>query len=296
METSSYIESAQTILSMIEEKCQSILDMESNMDLVDFCEFKLSNADIVEYENLTSQFLENLMHVDVNEVIDKGFLCNYSKCATTFFLGKKRVLTLMIHIMQDITLFRNTLKIREYIQMFSAIMKRQLAQNIIEDTNGIIRNMKPRINELKGFIRQINARDENGSYEQAQKKNRFEKELILLETGLQSTHGDLKIWEEEKKKSGIEANEIHENIKNKSDDEMFSMVMTPVLAIPALRSEIGILLRKVIYLRNLDNLCNAILNRSNGIDEAGVQKGIDEHQQWINFLERVDTSVNELIQ
>lgn len=294
METSSYIESAQTILSMIEEKCQSILDMESNMDLVDFCEFKLSNADIVEYENLTSQFLENLIHVDVNEVIDKGFLCNYSKCATTFFLGKKRVLTLMIHIMQDITLFRNTLKIREYIQMFSAIMKRQLAQNIIEDTNGIIRNMKPRINELKGFIRQINARDENGSYEQAQKKNRFEKELILLETGLQSTHGDLKIWEEEKKKSGIEANEIHENIKNKSDDEMFSMVMTPVLAIPALRSEIGILLRKVIYLRNLDNLCNAIL--SNGIDEAGVQKGIDEHQQWINFLERVDTSVNELIQ
>ena len=229
METSSYIESAQTILSRIEEKCQSILDMESKMDLVDFGEFKLSSADIVEYENLTSQFLENLMHVDVNEVIDKGFLCNYSKCETTFFLGKKRVLTLMIHIMQDITLFRNTLKIREYIQMFSAIMKRQLAQNIIEDTNGIIRNMKPRINELKGFIRQINSREENGSYEQAEKKNFYEKELILLESGRQSTQGDLKIWEEEKKKSGIQVNEIHEGIKNKRDDEMFSMVMTPVL-------------------------------------------------------------------
>lgn len=295
METSSYIESAQTILSRIEEKCQSILDMESKMDLVDFGEFKLSSADIVEYENLTSRFLENLMHVDVNEVIDKGFLCNYSKCETTFFLGKKRVLTLMIHIMQDITLFRNTLKIREYIQMFSAIMKRQLAQNIIEDTNGIIRNMKPRINELKGFIRQINSREENGSYEQTEEKNLYEKELILLESGRQSKQNDLKIWEEEKKKSGIEANEIHEGIKNKSDDEMFSIVMTDVLTNPELRSEIDILLRKVIYLRNLDNLCNALLNRSNGIDEADVQKGIDEHQKWINFLERVSTSVNEFM-
>ena len=295
MEALSYIGKAQLILSRIQEKCKDIIDMESKMDLVDFGDFKLSSADIVEYENMTSQFLENLMHVDVNEVMHHGFLCSYSECETTFFLGKKRVLTLMIHILQDITLFRNTLKLDDYIRMFSAIMKRQLAINIIENTKGEISSMKSRNNELKGLLRQIDSRDGQGSPDQTETKDRYEKELTLLESGRRSKETNLKIWEEEKENSGIEANKIDAGIKKKSDDDMFGMIMTGIIAKPSIRSEIRILLRKVIYLRNLDNLCNALLNRSNGIDEAEVQRGIDEHQKWINFLERVSGAVNELL-
>jgi len=73
------------------------------------------------------------------------------------------------------------------------------------------------------------------------------------------------------------------------------MVMAGIPVDNTSRSEVGILLRKVIYLRNLDKLCNALLNRSNGMDESKVQEGIIEHQKWINFLERVSRAVTELL-
>lgn len=295
MDELSYIEKAQEILSDIEEKCKDIIDLESSMELVDFGGFKLSSADIVEYEHLTSHFLENLMHVDVNEVIHRGFLCNFSECETTFFLGKKRVLTLMIHIIQDITLFRNTLRLPEYIRMFSFIMKRQLATNIIENTKAEISSMKSRVNELNGLIQQINSRDGGDSPDNTDRKLRYGKELLLLESGRRSKKDDLTIWEEEKKNSGIEANKISARILKKNDDEMFDMIMTGVISKPALRSDISILLRKVIYIRNLDNLCNVLLNRSKGIDETKLQKSIDDHQRWIDFLEKVSSEIYELL-
>lgn len=283
MEEGYYINKAQEIFSKIEKKCKDILDMESNVALVDYGGFKLSSKDIVEYENMTSQFLENLMHVDVNEVVNHGFLCNYSECGTTFFLGKKRVLVLMIHILQDITLLRNTLQLSDYIKLFSSIVKRQLAINVIEKTNGEIRIMKERINVLKS---QCGKGSET-------KKNSYKNELVLTESSRKLKEDQLETWKEEKRNSGISSNDIDSRIKKTSDDDMVGIIMASTIANPPI-SEIKILLRKVIYLRNLDNLCNALLQRSEGVDEAEVQKRIGKHQKWINLLERVSDAIDRL--
>ena len=290
MEEGYYINKAQDIFSKIEKKCKDILDMESNVALVDYGGFKLSSKDIVEYENMTSQFLENLMHVDVNEVVNHGFLCNYSECGTTFFLGKKRVLVLMIHILQDITLLRNTLQLTDYIKLFSSIVKRQLAINVIEKTNGEIRIMKERINVLKGLLTQLESQCGKGS---ETKKNSYKNELVLTESSRKLKEDQLETWKEEKRNSGIYSNDIDSRIKKTSDDDMVGIIMASTIANPPI-SEIKILLRKVIYLRNLDNLCNALLQRSEGVDEAEVQKRIGKHQKWINLLERVSDAIDRL--
>ena len=281
-----YIENAQIILTRIEEKCKNILDLESKLDMIDFSELKLSSVDILEYENLISDFLENLMHVDVNQVINAGFLCNFSNCETTFFLGKKRVLALMTHILQDITLFRNKLNLAKYVQLFSHIVKRQLSINLIGKINQDIKQIKPRINQLKGLIIQNSESEKQLSY-----KN----ELLLLENKDKISKSELEIWEKEKRESGIEANEIDVEIRQQTDEETISIIMGKVPFDRISRVELIILLRKIIYLRNLDNLCNTMLNRENEMDETKIQQGIDIHNKWINVLETVSKNINDLI-
>lgn len=295
MEEGYYINKAQDILSKIEKKCKDVLYMESNVALVDYGGFKLSSKDIVEYENMTSQFLENLMHVDVNEVVNHGFLCNYSECGTTFFLGKKRVLTLMIHILQDITLFRNTLQLPDYIRLFSSIARRRMAINFIEKLKGEIRIKKKRIDRLKGLLTQLESQyGNNCSPDHTETKNLYKKELGLKESRRESQEKDLEDWEKEKSISGESSIKIDSIIKKTSDDDMVNIIMTYAESKSSSKDVIQILLRKVIYLRSLDNLCNTLLQRSKGFNEENIQKSIDDHQGWINVLERVSDEVDNL--
>lgn len=294
METN--VQIAQRVLTQIEEKCKDILDLESSVEMSDYIELKLSSEDIVEYEDLTSRFVQNLMHVEVEEVINKGFLCNFSKCETTFFLGKRRVLGLMIHILQDITLFRNFLKIPQYIQMFSAIVKRQLSVNLIKDVNKTIKSEKSQMDQLLGRIRQINS---GGGMvlgeEHSEEKERCEKKIYQLQSRLDSLHREVKLWEGERKISGEDADRIKTSIEGQSDDDIFTTIVDKIPSDRESRREISILLRKVIYLRHLDNLCNTMLSRIERRNEEEIQKRIDKHQAWIEVLERVSREVIESI-
>lgn len=289
-----YIDTAQTILSQIEEKCKDVIDLESKLEMADYNDLKLSSADIVEYEKLTSRFLENLMYVDVDEVITRGFLCNFSECETTFFLGKKRVLALMTHILQDIILFRNFLKLTLYTEMFSAIVSRQLAINFIQNIRNDIKTAKTKIDNLSGLIRQIDSRGE-GEMESGriERLDRYEKELSRMRTRHDTLQYKVKVWEDKKSDAGKEASSVKSRISGKTDEEMFDLIVGEIPDDRERKEEMGTLLRKVIYLRYLDNLCNAILNRSNGMVESEVQKGVAQHQKWIEVLEKVSRVVSD---
>ena len=123
----------------------------------------------------------------------------------------------------------------------------------------------------------------------------YKNELLLLENKDKISKSELEIWEKEKRESGIEANEIDVEIRQQTDEETISIIMGKVPFDRISRIELIILLRKIIYLRNLDNLCNAMLNRENEMDETKIQQGIDIHNKWINVLETVSKNINDLI-
>jgi len=282
----SFIEKAQEILSEIEGNCQSILDIDSSVDLMDFDGFKLSSSDIVSYENLISKFLENIMNVEVQDLINEGFLCNHSTCATEFFMEKKRVIGFMFHIIQDITLFRNKLQIKEYVDLFSLILKRQLSQHMIKSVSKELKDLNSLKNRFNGLLKK---KDTDILMTEALEKN-----INSTENFIKDKENEIQTWKDNRAEDGKEANKIKVII---SDHKfMESKIMASVLSKPVeIKKDIILSLRKVVYLRNIDNLCNSILKRSEGIPELDVQKSIDSHNEWILVLESAIEKINILI-
>ena len=263
MSHTEYISRAQEALTKIAEKCQDALDLESKIEMIDYEGSILYSGDLKSYHELIITFLENMMHVDVSVVISEGFLCDFTECEVKFFLGKKRVLALMIHLLQDIILFRNELRIREYMAMFSEIIKKEMGEEMKKRTRDDIKNLNTRINIANSSGDRVN--------------------ILALRKSLKEK--DLLVWTQAKKEAGINADRISVEIGGLSREQMISRILAGTSTVPESKDRVKILLNQIIYLRHLDNLCNQQAMIESGEPEEEIRRGSDNHTRWINVLE-----------
>lgn len=263
MSHAEYIAHAQEALAEISVKCQNALDLESKIEMIDYEGSILYSGDLKSYHDLIITFLENMMHVDVSVVISEGFLCDFTECEVKFFLGKKRVLALMIHLLQDIILFRNELRIRDYIAMFSEIIKKEMAESMKKKTRDDVKNLNTQINIANSFGNKV--------------------DTLILRKSLKEK--DLEAWTQSKKEAGINADRISVEIGKLSREQIISRILAGAPTDPGLVSRVKTLLNQVIYLRHLDNLCNHEAKVEAGESEEIITQGSDSHLRWIQVLE-----------
>lgn len=263
MSHAEYISRAQEALTEIAEKCQNALDLESKIEMIDYEGSILYSGDLQSYHDLIITFLENMMYVDVSVVISEGFLCDFTECEVKFFLGKKRVLALMIHLLQDVILFRNELRIRDYMAMFSEIIKKEMAESMKKKTRGDVKNLNTQINIANSRGDKV----DNLSVEKSLKEK------------------DLDVWTQSKKEAGKNADRISVDIGKLSREQMISRIRTGAPTGPDSRNRVKTLLKQVIYLRHLDNLCNHQAKVEAGEPEEIIAQSSDSHLRWIQVLE-----------
>ena len=269
MSHTEYISRAQDALTEISVKCQNSLDLESKLEMTDYEGSILYSGDLKSYHDLIITFLENMMHLDVSVVISEGFLCDFTECDVKFFLGKKRVLALMIHLLQDIILFRNELRIRDYIAMFSEIIKKEMAESMKKKTRYDVRNLNTQINIA-------NARGDRV-------------ENLTLMKSLKEK--DLLVWTKSEKDAGKRADEIRVEIGGLSREQMIARILTGAPTDPESRNRVKTLLKQVIYLRHIDNLCNQQIMVEAGESGETINQGSDSHLRWIRVLEEAHDSI-----
>lgn len=274
MDENENISRAQEILSQIAIKCHSILDIESRMDLLHPGAQIVDSEDLNQYTEMINDFLKNIMNVPVESIIDSGFMCRYDACNTKFFLGKKRVLAFMIHILQDIVLFRNKLKIEEYVSLFGHIINKEVLDGFIKAIVNGEKDRKARINKVDGKIKQLNSSATNELSELTSTLNEMVRQNDLKEKSLKELR-------KQSSKAGISANACKQEIEGKSFQEMRDMIGRKLPDEEQPLREIGVILRQIVYLRNLDNLCNVIKKREDGVPEIEIQEGINIHIGWI---------------
>ena len=281
MAENEHISRAQEILGKIAIKCDSILDIESRMDLLHPGAQIVDSEDLNQYNEMIDDFLKNIMNVPVERIIDSGFMCRYDSCNTKFFLGKKRVLAFMIHILQDIVLFRNKLKIEEYVRLFGHIINKEVLDGFIKAIVHGEKDRKARINKVRAKIGQLDNSATGERSELTSTLNELEAENDLKEKSLKELRS-------QSSRAGISANACKQEIEGKSYQEMRDMIGIKLPDDEQSRREVGVILRQIVYLRNLDNLCNVIKKRQDGVSETEIQEGINIHIGWITeVLERV---------
>ena len=227
------------------------------IQLIDFSDLNYSSDRLDEYYEKITLFADLASHMEVNELIENGFMCSEFECKDRYLLGLKRIFPHMIHILQDIFLFRNTLRIPQYTDMFSRIVTRYMAEM--------------QLKKLRKKKKVLEARDKQIS-NQLLKGGLLKRELELNNYALENTHKDIDEWTINKRNNGIEAGQIRQDILSLSNSQTQDMIRIP-LDEPE-RSKIRKMLFQVIYLRSLDNYCNKIKGSTEG----------DSHDAFINSL------------
>lgn len=227
------------------------------IQLIDFSDLNYSSDRLDEYYEKITLFADLASHMEVNELIENGFMCSEFECKDRYLLGLKRIFPHMIHILQDIFLFRNTLRIPQYTDMFSRIVTRDMAEM--------------QLKKLRKKKKVLEARDKQIS-NQLLKGGLLKRELELNNYALENTHKDIDEWTINKRNNGIEAGQIRQDILSLSNSQIQDMIRIP-LDEPE-RSKIRKMLFQVIYLRSLDNYCNKIKGSTEG----------DSHDAFINSL------------
>lgn len=194
------ISRAKDLLEVIEKRCSNPV---------------LYSRDIKFYDVHIVNFVDNLMHVEVD---------NLREHDVKLFSRKKRVLGLMIHILQDVIIFRNTLKIKVYIDMFDEIVKKELSESMISP-----------------LITKINLLSSSINYSEKLRREKY-----------------LSEWKKSMAQSEAQADEFRRKIHNTSDEDMVTIISDAIFLDddPKKIDDIKIMLRRLIYLRHLDNLCN----------------------------------------
>ena len=254
----SNIERAQELLDQISTKCKDVVDF------VNYEDFKLSTEDIIEYEKLTFELVDNLIHVDVTNVMNEGFICKFSEFETTFFLGKKHVLGLIIHIIQDITLFRNIFFVPIYVHFFFAVIDYQLYKGLSESKTSELKELKNKV----GLI--------------------YQKQRHRLESNIQD-------FMKHKTNLGIQVDKLRAEKDNEPFDQLKEQIISHIPTTIENKKNSILILEKLIYLHNLDNLCNVMLHRSNNVPETEIPKKIAKHMTWISVLKEIKSIIDERI-
>ena len=114
--------------------------------------------------------------------------------------------------------------------------------------------------------------------------------LIQERDTLESTANE---WMKHKAEAGIKANDLRE----KKDSEPFTQLKQEIISnIPSNideKKKSSSILEKLIYLRNLDNLCNVILNKSKNVPAAQISQNIAKHMKWISVLKEIKYRVDQ---
>jgi len=297
---------AADILDQIHQKCNKHLPKNSMV----LCDNFVRSDDMDEYITLIDNFinamplanfediLSNSPLVDVNNVIqstgvtNEGFkgdnVCSSRKCQTNFLAKRRHALSFITHILQDIVLFTNTIRMPGYYELYMQISFREririeindLIKEIYDIENLLIR-LEDNKYRIQNGLPVVSIPDIDSMISQ---KNEI---LPLKRNNLDLKNTDM---------NNLDAN-IQSRVEILRDVNNFHIIETDIrIRVPhnnlEVLKQIRMLLRKIIYLRKIDNICNLTYD-SDGVVIENDSKRI--HEDWIRVLENIFNDVNGLI-
>ena len=230
-----------TILRDLESMCSETNFEDEFIRLVDYHDFNFSSDRLDQYYDKITLFVDLASKIEVHELIENGFMCSKFQCKDRYLLGLKTIFPRMIHILQDILLCRNTLRIPQYSNMFSKIVRRDVAEMELK-------KLRKANKELRATHKQMSNELPRGGLLQ------HEMEHSVREIELNNQEID--IWVSGKRENGKQAGQIRQTLMSMSNDDIQRMIRIP--REEPERSKVRKMLFQVIYLRKLYNYCRIL--------------------------------------
>ena len=256
-----------TILRDLESMCSETNFEDEFIQLVDYHDFNFSSDRLDQYYDKITLFVDLASKIEVGELIENGFVCSKFQCKDRYLLGLKTIFPRMIHILQDILLCRNTLRIPQYSNMFSKIVRRDVAEMELK-------KLRKANKELRATHKQISNELSRGGLRQ------HEMEHSVREIELNNQEID--IWVSGKRENGKQAGEIRKSLMSMSNYDIQCMIMIPDK--DPERSNVRKMLFQVIYLRTVDNFCR---NLDGSTDGGSHDAFIDSLIENLEFNEKL---------
>ena len=230
-----------TILRDLESMCSETNFEDEFIQLVDYSDFNFSSDRLDQYYDKITLFVDLASKIKVGELIENGFVCSKFQCKDRYLLGLKTIFPRMIHILQDILLCRNTLRIPQYRKMFREIVSRDVAEMELK-------KLRKANKELRATHKQMSNELSRGGLRQ------HEMEHSVREIELNNQEID--IWVPAKRENGKQADQIRQTLMSMSNDDIQRMIRIP--REEPERSKVRKMLFQVIYLRKLYNYCRIL--------------------------------------
>lgn len=304
---------ASNILDEIHEKCRTHLGPD---DLV-LCDRQVTSTEMDEYIRLIDDFVTEMplgnfgdllssaplvnmedvmLSVGVtNEEFKDDSICDSRKCQINFLAKKRNALSFMTHILQDIVLFTNKIGIPGYYELFQKIEMREYRRTQVTKLKQSITQLREgksvmSIRKLEGIILRLEmgkgtaeekALGISGATATVANKNvrigNTQTRLISAERDMSQLQDQIENMVERLRHSDFDS----------TQDDIISFL--PIGDTERMK-DIRMLLRKIIYLRKLENICRTEYNEHGGTIENASYR---DHVDWIEMLENVFTVVNE---
>jgi len=221
-------------------------------------------------------------------------ICKSRRCQINFLAKKRNVLSFMTHILQDMVLFTNKLDLPGYYDLFEKISRREhhrskltrymKNKSIIEDDLRKLRGIKERLSIGRGTDDDIKMGVEGANAEMSENEEMLRDGKDLIKTT------EIEITTIQNVIS--EMVERLRNIDSINTTERVIKLSLPLESVERMK-DIRMLLRKIIYLRKLDNICRTKYNEDGSKIE---NEAYVAHVKWIQMLESIFDIVHQKIE